>query len=93
MQTSTQELALAKPLNHSVKFAAKSSRLSAMEEASLAGVNATGKKPKRVLDLFGSNSSASDSEAIPSKRPLKHPRESSILKEAPKPPLAGGKFD
>jgi hypothetical protein len=91
--TSTQELALAKPLKCSTKFVARSSGLSAVKKASLARVNAASKKPKRVLDLFGSNSIASDGEAVPSERPQKCPQESSILKEELKPPPAGGKFD
>jgi hypothetical protein len=69
-QTSAQELALAKPLKHSMKFAAKSSGLSAVEKASLAGVDAAGKKPKRVLNLFGSDSSVSGSEPVPSEMSL-----------------------
>jgi hypothetical protein len=54
-QSSTQELALAKPLKRTTKFVAKSSRLSATEKASLAGVHAADKKPKCMLDLFGSD--------------------------------------
>jgi hypothetical protein len=69
MQTSAQEISLAKALKRSMKFAAKSSGLSAVDKASLAGVNAVGKKPKRALDLFGSDSSGSNSEVVPSKRP------------------------
>jgi hypothetical protein len=52
-----------------------------------------GKKPKLVLNLFGSDLSVSNCEAVPSKRPKKCPWESSISKEVPKPPPAGGKFD
>jgi hypothetical protein len=92
-QTSAQELALAKPLKCSMKFAARSSELSATEKTSLARVNDAGKKPKHALDLFGSDSSASDGDAVPFKRPQKRPRESSISKEMPKPPPTGGKFD
>jgi hypothetical protein len=83
---------LAKPLKRSTKFATKSSGLSAVKKASLAGVNAAGKKPKCALDLFGSDLLAFDGEAVPSKRPQKHPRESSISKQMLKPPLAGGMF-
>jgi hypothetical protein len=39
MRTSPQDLALAKPLKCSMKFAAKSSRLSATEKASFVGVD------------------------------------------------------
>jgi hypothetical protein len=92
-QTSTQELALANPLKCSMKFAAKSSGLSAAEKASLTGVNSASKNPKHVQDLFDSDSSVSDGEAVPFERPQKHPRESSISKEALKLPQAGGKFD
>jgi hypothetical protein len=77
---------LAKPLKRSTMFPAKSSGLSDVQKASLSGVNAAGKKPKRALDLFGSDSSASNDEADPSKRPRKRPRESSVLKQMPKPP-------
>jgi hypothetical protein len=91
--TFAQELSLAKALKRSMKFAAKSSGLSAAEKASLAGVNAAGKKPKLALDLFGSDSSAFDDEAVPSKRPRKRPRESSILKQMSKPPPVRGMFD
>jgi hypothetical protein len=90
---SVQEFALAKPLKSSMKFAAKSSGLSAVEKASLAGVNAASKKPKCVLDLFGSDSSTSDDEAVPSKRPRKCPRESPVSEQMSKPPPAGGMFD
>jgi hypothetical protein len=69
---------LTKTLKHNMKFTAKSSGLSAAKKASLAGVNAVGKKPKHALDLFSSDSSASDDEVVPSKRPRKHPRESSV---------------
>jgi hypothetical protein len=78
-QTSTQELALAKPLKHSMNFATKSSRLSPAEKASITGVEAASKKmsstsaarsgatraPKRALNLFDSSSSASDDETAP----------------------------
>jgi hypothetical protein len=56
-----------------VKLAAKSSGLSAAEKASLAGVDAANKKPKHAVNLFGFDSSASDGEAVPSKRPRKCP--------------------
>jgi hypothetical protein len=41
---SAQELALAKPLKCNTKFAAKSSRLSPTEKASIVGVEAAGRK-------------------------------------------------
>jgi hypothetical protein len=93
MQSSSQELALAKPLKRSMKFATKSSGLSAAENASLAGVNAAGQKPMHALDLFGPNSSAPNSKVVPSKKPQKRPRESSVLKQMLKLPPAGGMFD
>jgi hypothetical protein len=43
-QTSAQELALVKPIKRSNKFAAKSSRLSPAENASVAGVKVASKK-------------------------------------------------
>jgi hypothetical protein len=69
-ETSAQELALAKPLKCSMKFAVKSSGLSSAEKASVTGVGATGKKmcptstggsgatraPKRALNQFDSGS-------------------------------------
>jgi hypothetical protein len=72
-------------LKHNTKFVSKSSRLSATEKASLTGVHAAGKKPKNALDLFGSDSSVSDIQAVSSKRPRKRPRESSISKQMSKP--------
>jgi hypothetical protein len=84
---------LAKALKRSMKFAAKSSGVSSTEKASLAGVNATSKKPKQALDLLGSNLLVSNDEVVPSKRPWKRPRESSISKQMPKPPPLRGMFD
>jgi hypothetical protein len=71
-QTSSQELALAKPLKHSTIFAAKSSELSPAEKASVAGIESARKKmsststtrsgmiraPKHALNLFDFVSSA-----------------------------------
>jgi hypothetical protein len=82
-QTSAQGLALAKALKPSKKFAVKTS---------VVGVEATGKKTlctsackssathalKRALDLFGSDSSASDGETIPIERPRKRSKETSL---------------
>jgi hypothetical protein len=82
-QTSTQELAMARPLKHSIKFAAKFSRLSPTEKASVAGVEAAGKNtsstfaagsgvtcaPKCALNLIGSSSSVSNDETAPPERP------------------------
>jgi hypothetical protein len=82
-QTSTQELALAKPLKRRVKFAAKSSALSPTEKASLAagkktfstsaGASGTVHARKHVLNLFGSDLSASDGEAASSERVYRSP--------------------
>jgi hypothetical protein len=80
-QTSAQELAVAKPLKRSMKFAAKSSRLSPggwkMSSASTGRGGAT-HAWKCALNLFGSDSSASDAEAALSEWPRKRPRESSV---------------
>jgi hypothetical protein len=79
-RTSTQDLTLAKPLGCSKKFTAKSSGLGVAEKASLVRSSAAGGKPKCALNLFGSDSSASDGVSAPSQRPRKCPRESSISK-------------
>jgi hypothetical protein len=82
-QTSAQGLALAKALKPNKKFAVKTS---------VVGVEATGKKTlctsacksgmthalKHALDLFGSDSSASDGETIPIERPRKRSKETSL---------------
>jgi hypothetical protein len=91
-RTSTQELALAKPLGRSKKFAVKSCGLDVAEKASVARINVAGGKPKRALNLFGSDSSASNDESAPSQRLWKRPRESSILKQVTKPPPTKGMF-
>jgi hypothetical protein len=97
-QTSAQELALAKPLKRSTKFAAKSFGLSPAEKASITGVEATGNKmsststtgsdatraPKRALNLFDSGSSVSDDGAAPLERPQKHSWETSLSEDVPK---------
>jgi hypothetical protein len=86
-----------------VTFAAKSSRLSPTEKASLA----VGKKTfstsagesgmvhamKHPLNLFSSDSSASDDEAAPSERPQKHSKEPFVLKDIPKSSPAKGMFE
>jgi hypothetical protein len=102
-QTSAQELAFVPPLKHSVKFGAKSSGLSPTQKASLAagkktfsssmGRSSAVRALKRVLNFFGSDSSASDEEAAPSKRPQKRSKESSILKDIPKSSPAKGMFE
>jgi hypothetical protein len=82
-QTSAQDLALARPMKHSIKFAAKFSELSPTEKASVAGVEAAGKKTsstftarsgatcalKCALNLFDIGSSASDDETAPPEWP------------------------
>jgi hypothetical protein len=92
-QTSAQELALAKPLKHSMKFAAKSSGLSLAEKAVVTGVEAAGKKmfsisatgsgatcaPKRALNLFDSGLSALDDGTAPLEWPQKCSQETSSL--------------
>jgi hypothetical protein len=79
-QTSTKEFALAKPVKCSSKFAVKSSGLSVAEKASGMGIKIAGKKMSststggrgmtqaltRALNLFDSDSSASDDESAPS---------------------------
>jgi hypothetical protein len=51
--TSTQELALAKPLCRGMKFASKPCGLSVAEKASIAGVVVGGKKVKRAVSYLG----------------------------------------
>jgi hypothetical protein len=69
--TSAQELTSAKPLGCGKKFSTRSFGLSVVEKASLVGIGATGRKPKRVVNLFGSNSLASDHESASPRRPQK----------------------
>jgi hypothetical protein len=75
-QTSAQELALAKPLKQRRKFVSQSSGLSITEKTSFANVKISGAKTSltsvggggegqalaHALDLFDSDSSASDGE-------------------------------
>jgi hypothetical protein len=106
-QTSTQELALAKPLKHSMKFVAKSSRHSPTEKASVAGVEAACKKmsstfaarsgvthaPKCALNLFDSSSLASNVKIVPPKWSGKCSRETSLSEDVPKSLEAQGIFE
>jgi hypothetical protein len=87
--TSTQELALAKPLCRGKKFASKPCGLSVAEKALIAGAVVGGKKVKRAVKLFGSHSSSEDDSgsAQPS---CKHPQKSSTPELASKPTLAKG---
>jgi hypothetical protein len=78
-QTSALEVTLAKLVKRSNKFIAKSSRLIIVEKATATTIKIAGKKTHsasmggsdtiqastRVLDLFGSGSSASDDETTP----------------------------
>jgi hypothetical protein len=96
-QTFAQELALAKALKPSKKFTVKTF---------VAGVEAAGKKtffttasgsgmthsPKHMLNLFGSDSSMSDGEAIPVERPCKHSKETSSTKDISKSSASKGIF-
>jgi hypothetical protein len=94
-QTSTQELALAKPLKRSTKFVVESSGLNpAKQKTSFAPAGGSGatRALKRALDLFGSDSLASDAKASPPEQSQKRPREFSILKDIPKSSSAKGAF-
>jgi hypothetical protein len=94
-QTSTQELALAKPWKGNTKFAAKSSRLSlAGQKASSTFTGGSGvtRAPKLVLNLFDSDWLASDVEAALPEQPQKSPRESSVPKDIPKSSSVKGIF-
>jgi hypothetical protein len=100
-QTSAQELALAKSLKHSSKFAAKSSSISTAERASVASVKVVGKKMSstcaggsvaahaltRVLNLFDS---ASDNKNAPSEPPRKRLSKSPLAKGVRKPSMTKG---
>jgi hypothetical protein len=106
-QASAQELALAKLLKCSMKFVAKSSGFSLAEKASVAGVEAAGKKmsstslagsattcaPKHALNLFDSGSLASDDETDPPKQPRKHSRETSLSEDVPKSLVAKSTYE
>jgi hypothetical protein len=103
-QTSTQELALAKPLKCSMKFATKSSGLSPTKKASIARIEAAGKKmsststagsgathaQKCALNLFDSGLSAFDDETDPLEWPRKCSWETSLSEDAPKSLAAKG---
>jgi hypothetical protein len=56
------------------------------------GIGAAGGKPKRAVNLFGSNSSASDDDSASPRRPQNRARESSIPKQILEPVPAGGVF-
>jgi hypothetical protein len=98
-QTSTQKLALAKPLKQSRKFGSLSSRLSVTEKTSSANVKISGGKtsltstggggagwaPMCALDLFDSDSSTSDGKVVAHVPHRKHPRKSPLPKPIPKP--------
>jgi hypothetical protein len=106
-QTSARELALAKPLKPSKKFAMKSSRRSPTEKASTSGVEAASKKMfststgrssttralKHALNLVGSDSSASDGETAPLERPSKRSKETPLAMDITKSSTLKGFFD
>jgi hypothetical protein len=99
-QTSTLELALAKPMKHSNKFVVKSSGLSVAEKAIASTVEVVSKKTHSAsaggrgmiwalmcaLDLFGSSSSSSDNKMTLQEPPHKHPK--GVLK----PSVSKGNF-
>jgi hypothetical protein len=105
--TSTQELALAKPLKCRMKFAIKSSRLSLAEKASIAGIEVASKKTsstsatrgnvthalKHALNLFDSGLSSSDDETTPPERPQKHSREIPLSEDVAKSLAVKGIFE
>jgi hypothetical protein len=107
VQTSVQELALAKPLKHSSKLATKSSGLSVAERAFVAGVKTGSKKMSssftdgsgmtpaltHALNLFDLDSSASDDENAPPEPPWKHLRGSPRPKDMPKSSATKGTFE
>jgi hypothetical protein len=61
--TFTQELVSVKRLGRCKKFSAKSFGVSVAEKALLVGIGGADRKPKCTVNLFGSNSSASDDES------------------------------
>jgi hypothetical protein len=97
VQTSAHELALDKALKPSKKFVVKTSTT---------GAEATGKKTlctsaggsgvtcalKHALNLFGSDSSASDGEAVPIERPCKRSKGTSLAQDIPKSSTSKGIF-
>jgi hypothetical protein len=87
-QTSAQELALAKALKPCKKFAVKTYAAGAKAAGkkmfcTSAGRSGVTRAPKCALNLFGSDSSASDSEPIPVERPRKRSKETSIAQNIP----------
>jgi hypothetical protein len=91
--TSPHRVVIAKPLGRDKKLSVKSSGLSVAEKASLAGIGTAKEKPKRALNLFDSDSSASDDDIAPSQRPRKRVKDSSISKQVAKPALTRGMFE
>jgi hypothetical protein len=95
------------PMKCSMKFAAKSSRLSPSEKASFAGVESAGKKTsstsvvrsgmtralKCALNLFDSCSLACDDKTVPLGRPRKRSRETPLSEDVPKSLMAKGIFE
>jgi hypothetical protein len=49
--------------------------------------------PKRVLNLFGSDSPTSNGETIHAKRPRKHSKETSLALDIPKSSALKGLFE
>jgi hypothetical protein len=88
-RTSAQELALAKPLGRGKKLFAKSPGLGVAKKVLLVGIDAADSKPKRAVNLFGSNSSTSDDESASPRRPRKRAWGSGIAKQIPEPILSG----
>jgi hypothetical protein len=97
VQTSTQELALAKDLKPSKKFATKSSTVGEEATSKKTFCTSTGRSgathaPKCALNLFGSDSSASDGEAVPVEQPRKCSKGNSPTQDIPKSSASKGIF-
>jgi hypothetical protein len=97
-QTSTQELALAKALKPYEKFATKTSAAGAKAACKKIFCTSTGRSgvtraPKHALNLFGSDSSASDGKTTHVERLCKHSKETSLAKDIPKSSALKGIFE
>jgi hypothetical protein len=106
-QTSTQELALAKPVKASKKFITQSSGLSIAEKTSptdarvvrkrMSSISAGGSDaapaPAHAPYLFGSGSSSSNGEAAPQAPPQKCPRKSLVSMIVLKLPAMKGNLE
>jgi hypothetical protein len=80
-------------MGHGKKLSVKSFGLSLAGKASLAGIGTAGGNPKHALNLFDSDSLASNDDTAPSQRPRKRAKDSSVSKQVVKPALTRGMLE